>query len=90
MAVSYRDGAKVVDGVGVRPVGRQTFPSSDGYTLYTATLWEDGERSCNCPGWSFRRKCKHAGQVRPGFEGQPAPRAEVHTPRNYARRIVLD
>lgn len=91
--VSFRDGYKFVGGARVAPMGRRTFTSSDGYTQYTATFWADQTTSCNCPGWSFNGRCKHARQVtqfdvtqvsRPELE----PVADVE--QTYRRKIQLD
>jgi hypothetical protein len=64
MATTFKDGKKYVAGVEVRVKHRLTCFGSDGNTIYTATLWADGEASCNCPAWRFERKgkrgCKHA------------------------------
>ena len=50
--------------------------SSNGTTVYTAIRWrvasaeaaakdqpEDVWCSCNCPGWDFKKTCKHSRQV---------------------------
>ena len=46
------------------------FPSSSGSTVYETTLDEEGDLSCNCPGFIFKKKgqersCKHTRQIEP-------------------------
>lgn len=43
--------------------------SSKGTTSYEIILWENGELSCNCPGWIYprdpnRRDCKHTKELK--------------------------
>jgi hypothetical protein len=39
--------------------------SSNGTTVYTAIRWKLSQLvSCNCPGWAFKKDCKHAREVR--------------------------
>ena len=35
--------------------------SSDGKKVYLVTTYSDGQKTCTCPGYSFRRFCKHTG-----------------------------
>ena len=42
----------------------KNFESASSGRVYTVTIEDDGSRSCNCPGWSFKRSgrertCKH-------------------------------
>ena len=47
------------------------FPSrSSSGTVYTVTFWtedykqfKEGDLSCNCPGWRYRRTCRHVKEV---------------------------
>ena len=73
MATSYRDGFKVVDGSRIKPVHMRDFRSSNGMTVYTAILWEDGESSCNCPGWAMRKRCRHSQSMLSGNYPLPSP-----------------
>tara|TARA_Y100001963_G_scaffold141765_1_gene210404 strand:+ start:10900 stop:11220 length:321 start_codon:yes stop_codon:yes gene_type:complete len=42
----------------------QEFLSSNGTTVYTAIRWRQSQQcSCNCPGWAFRKSCKHSKKV---------------------------
>lgn len=59
--VFFAGGAKFIDQQRVQAKKRHEHLSSDGVTKYTATEWEDGTWSCNCPGWANRKKCKHIG-----------------------------
>ena len=47
------------------------FLSSNGYTRYWVSRWSDGQYTCNCPGWAFKRgdgdrTCKHCKQAARG------------------------
>ena len=70
--------------------------SSNGTTVYTAIRWrvasaeaaakdppEEPWGSCNCPGWAFKKGCKHSRQV---------ARATVpaQVPRQIATGGILD
>lgn len=61
---SYRGGKKFVDGKAIEAKYRLTFYGNDGFTVHTATLWEDGTSSCNCPQWIKKttkvRGCRHS------------------------------
>jgi hypothetical protein len=61
--VFFKDGSKFVgkNKKEVEAKKRHSHLSSDGYTKYTTTEWEDGTWSCNCPGWANRKTCKHIG-----------------------------
>ena len=38
--------------------------SSNGTTVYTAIRWKLSQLvSCNCPGWAFKKDCKHAREA---------------------------
>ena len=46
------------------------FPSRSSSKIYTTTFWtedykqfKEGDLSCNCPGWRYRRTCKHVKEV---------------------------
>jgi hypothetical protein len=42
----------------------QEYISSNGTTVYTAVRWKKSQQcSCNCPGWAFRKSCKHSKKV---------------------------
>ena len=64
MEPSYRAGKKFVDGKTIEAKYRLTVYGDDGFTIHTATLWEDGTTSCNCPRWGpkidGRRRCPHS------------------------------
>ncbi len=34
-------------------------PGSDGVNVYTITISENQKVNCSCPGFTFRRSCKH-------------------------------
>jgi hypothetical protein len=62
---SYRAGKKFFEGRTIEAKWRLTFYGDDGFTIHTATLWEDATSSCNCPRWcrkmqGQRRSCPHA------------------------------
>jgi len=63
MGATFKRGKKFLDGQEIEARHRLVFYASDGCTINTATLWVDGTTSCNCPGWSFRKKCKHADRA---------------------------
>jgi hypothetical protein len=62
----YRSGKKFFDGRVIEAIYRLTFHGDDGFTVHTATLWEDGTSSCNCPRWiklsrgKKERECPHS------------------------------
>ena len=66
MGVAYRSGKKFLDGQVIEARHRYTFHGNDGFTVHTATLWEDGTSSCNCPRWGKsidrfgNRSCVHS------------------------------
>ena len=60
MKVTYWRGKKLLGSQTIEARYRLVFYASDGCTINTATLWEDGTTSCNCKGWQFRKKCKHS------------------------------
>jgi len=66
MSTYFQNGKKIVDGVEYDAVRFYECLSSNGFTVYTAILWSDGEASCNCPGWTRHkeRRCKHSNQVK--------------------------
>ena len=46
------------------------FPSRSSSKIYTTTYWtedykqfKEGEITCNCPGWRYRRTCRHCEEV---------------------------
>ena len=54
------------------------FPSSSSSKIYTIKRDENGELSCTCPAWRFKkgdkpRSCKHVGQVAAGQALPPLP-----------------
>ena len=62
---SYRHGKKFLDGKTIEARFRLTVHGDDGFTVHTATLWEDGTTSCNCPRWGphkrgEQRRCPHS------------------------------
>jgi len=66
---SFKQGQKFVGNKAIKAKYRLITHGSDGVTVYTATLWEDGTTSCNCPAWRFQkssseRGCKHATRAR--------------------------
>jgi hypothetical protein len=64
MEPSYRSGKKFIDNRVVEARYRLTVYGDDGFTIHTATLWEDGTTSCNCPRWGpkvdGKRRCIHS------------------------------
>jgi hypothetical protein len=64
MEPSYRMGKKFFNGKAIDARYRLTFYGNDGFTVHTATLWEDGTSSCNCPRWTRKttqeRGCPHS------------------------------
>ena len=69
MSTSYHGGEKHVDGKTYYAKRLEHFKSSNGVTVYTTTLWEDNEASCNCPSWAMRKVCKHTKIVLTGGRG---------------------
>jgi hypothetical protein len=63
MEPSFRSGKKFFNGKVIEAKYRLTFYGNDGFTVHTATLWEDGTASCNCPQWikkvTEERRCRH-------------------------------
>jgi hypothetical protein len=61
---SYRTGKKFIGNKAIDARYRLTVYGDDGFTVHTATLWEDGTSSCNCPRWGpkvdGKRQCKHS------------------------------
>ncbi len=54
------------------------FPSSSSSKVYTVHEDENGDLSCTCPAWRFKkgdkpRSCKHVGQVAAGQAPPPLP-----------------
>lgn len=37
--------------------------SSDGHSYYTVIQYADGSFTCSCPGFSYRKKCRHIYEV---------------------------
>lgn len=64
MEPSYRAGKKFIGNQAIEARHRLTFYGNDGFTVHTATLWDDGTSSCNCPRWGpkvdGRRQCVHS------------------------------
>ena len=65
MEPSYRAGKKFLGGEVIEATYRLTFYGNDGFTIHTATLWDDGTTSCNCPRWTkkmqgMERGCPHS------------------------------
>ncbi len=64
------------------------FPSSSSSKIYTVHEDENGDLSCTCPAWRFKkgdkpRSCKHVNQVAAGQAPPPIPQAptvEVNPP----------
>ena len=65
------------------------FVSSGGSTVYETLRYNDGFVSCNCPGWIFRKNCKHAREVHAGRAVATTlslPRMNTITEAHSARR----
>jgi hypothetical protein len=78
----FKNGVKYTDdGKAVRPDRIAEYESSNGVTVYSATLWQDGTASCNCPGWSNRKTCKHAKDVLAGGRGTAKRTVQVSAPK---------
>jgi len=41
------------------PIAVWGYESSSSSRIYTVRLNKDGSLSCNCPGWIYRRTCRH-------------------------------
>ena len=63
MQPTFKRGRKFLGDKEIAARHRLVFYASDGCTINTATLWEDGTSSCNCRGWIFHKKCKHAARA---------------------------
>jgi hypothetical protein len=95
---SFQNGRKLING---RPasasVTLQEY-SSNGTTIYTAIKWPDNTASCNCPGWSNRKECKHSRKVltmsqdslinQPQTGSNSLPAAPK--PQDHARKLDID
>ncbi len=62
--MKFKDGNMTKNGISYRAVKRKETIGSDNNTIYTTTLWENGDISCNCRGWGTKkadkeRDCKH-------------------------------
>ncbi len=97
MKATYWRGKKLLNGQTIAARHRLVFYASDGRSINTATLWEDGTTSCNCKGWCFRQKCKHATRAlaltadvdETGERPDPAPTAQdgpAHGTTPFRRR----
>ena len=65
MEPTYRAGKKFIGSQVIEAKYRFTFHGNDGFTVHTATLWDDGTSSCNCPRWTKKlqgqdRGCPHS------------------------------
>lgn len=98
MEPSYRSGKKFMGGKVIEARYRYTFHGDDGFTVHTATLWEDGTSSCNCPRWGPKqrdgtRSCAHSRRVleltdnldETGAQAKPRP-ASAPGARTVSRR----
>lgn len=62
--VSFSDGVMVVDGIVQQPSKVEHWESSNGITTYTTVEWtsptnpNEKRTSCNCPGWTHKKKGK--------------------------------
>lgn len=64
MTTSFRNGRKYTDGVEVRALHSEVFPSnSNPNAQYIATFWQDGDVSCNCRGWATHKHCRHCEEL---------------------------
>ncbi len=69
VSYQFRDGQKIApDGSAATADKVQEFISSNGYTRYYTTLWTDGVVTCDCPGWTMKKRgkprdCKHCREV---------------------------
>lgn len=41
-----------------------TIKSDTSGKLYNIHVWPDGRRECDCPGFTYRRKCRHTSLVK--------------------------
>lgn len=46
-----------------KPLQKFAVKSSNGRTKYIVEVWNDKKITCNCSGYRFRNKCKHASAV---------------------------
>lgn len=63
-----------------RYIHRYSVPSSNGDTTYTVAERDDGEWTCSCPRWKFKREsCKHiaAAQANPDWYPYEPPRRKA-------------
>lgn len=87
MGTYFQDGQKITDGQRFDAIRTEDFTSSNGVTIYTATLWEDHTTSCNCPGWAIRKTCKHTKTfIRPGRPVHTRSVTPTPPPRPRPRR----
>lgn len=88
MSTYFHDGQKITDGKRFDALRTEDFTSSNGVTIYTATLWEDHTTSCNCPGWAIRKTCKHTKTLgsRPDRSVRTRPATPTPPPRPRPRR----
>jgi hypothetical protein len=88
MPTSFRNGMKYVDGTVYCAVRHVEVLSSNGHTVYTASLWQDGTTSCNCPGWAMRKRCRHEAEARKEQPSRPATRQTKQRPKGIAGRLA--
>ncbi len=66
MTTTFRGGFKITGGRRLRPLQNETYSSQSDPTRspYRATIWEDGDLSCNCRGWATHKHCRHTDDMR--------------------------
>jgi hypothetical protein len=58
-----------------RELTNWSYPSSSSSKTYTVKRWENGELTCDCPGWRFQRAgqergCKHTARIVEQYAGR--------------------
>ena len=65
-------------------VREYTFPSSDNKRTYTTILYDNGQATCNCRGWTTKRKCWHKDEVEAKPEAENLRSPQKAPPRAQA------
>jgi hypothetical protein len=64
----------------------QMIKSSNGVTPYTISKWSDDELTCNCPGWTIKKKDKMTGEYKP----RTCSHIKKITKANFADMIPIE
>jgi hypothetical protein len=54
-----------------KPMQKYSVKSSNGKSKYIVEVWNDKKITCDCSGYRFRNKCKHASAVQKAVFNRP-------------------